>query len=81
VPPTDQDSTWREFYGYGLPRSALPYNISVAVEQNAIGFFGCRLKSSPLIDGLTIDGDKDGRLDVGARSLDVVAYAVAALAG
>src|SRR5262245_52176744 len=33
----DQDTTWRAFYGYGLSPLALPYNVSVAVEQNAIG--------------------------------------------
>src|SRR5262249_43947592 len=65
--------------GYGLPRLALPYNVSVAVEQNAIGISRGRLKSSPLIDGLTVNGDKDRRLEVGPWSLDVVAYAVAVL--
>ena len=37
------------------------------------------MKSSPLIDRLTVDGDKDRRLEVGPWSLDVVAYAVAVL--
>src|SRR6516164_5063749 len=35
-PPSRRlDAPRRAFYGYGLPRSALPYNVSVAVEQNA----------------------------------------------
>jgi hypothetical protein len=46
-----------------LPLSAVPCNVSVAVEKNATACFGCRSIIKVLVDGLAIDGDADGRLD------------------
>src|SRR5262245_19255969 len=61
----------------GLPRSALPYNVSVALPRSAISCFGCSANVNESFAFVGAALDQDLRLEVDAAAFDIVAQVVA----